>query len=101
LVAEFASSGMGRSEFCQSRGLSFSTLDRHLKKLKNQPVSRRRRTRSREGKLVRVELAEAQPTRHPSGCSLTVVVPGGRRVEVQPGFDLPTLERLINALERS
>jgi hypothetical protein len=23
---------MRRSEFCQSRGLSFSTLDRHLKK---------------------------------------------------------------------
>src|SRR5271166_6059515 len=33
LVAEFVSSGMRRSEFCQSRGLSFSTLDRHLKKL--------------------------------------------------------------------
>jgi hypothetical protein len=31
LVAEFVSSGMRRSEFCQSRGLSFSTLDRHLK----------------------------------------------------------------------
>jgi hypothetical protein len=26
LVAEFVSSGMRRSEFCQSRGLSFSTL---------------------------------------------------------------------------
>jgi hypothetical protein len=32
LVAEFTSSGMRRSEFCRSRGLSFSTLDRHLKK---------------------------------------------------------------------
>src|SRR3984885_11497314 len=32
LVAEFVSSGMWRSEFCESRGLSFSTLDRHLKK---------------------------------------------------------------------
>ena len=32
LVAEFVSSGMRRSEFCQSRGLSFSTLDRHLQK---------------------------------------------------------------------
>src|SRR5947209_5739456 len=34
LVAEFVSSGMRRSEFCQRRGLSFSTLDRHLKKLR-------------------------------------------------------------------
>jgi hypothetical protein len=32
LVSEFVSSGMRRSEFCRSRGLSFSTLDRHLKK---------------------------------------------------------------------
>jgi hypothetical protein len=32
LVAEFVSRGMRRSEFCRSRGLSFSTLDRHLKK---------------------------------------------------------------------
>jgi hypothetical protein len=34
LVAEFVSSGMRRSEFCQSRGLSLSTLDRHLRKLR-------------------------------------------------------------------
>jgi hypothetical protein len=34
LVAEFASSGMQRSEFCRSRQLSFSTLDRHMKKLR-------------------------------------------------------------------
>jgi hypothetical protein len=34
LVAEFVSSGMRRSEFCHSGGLSFSTLDRHLKKLR-------------------------------------------------------------------
>jgi|SRR6266851_8529162 len=31
-VAEFVSSSMRRSEFCRSRGLSFGTLDRHLKK---------------------------------------------------------------------
>ena len=33
-MAEFASSGMQRSEFCRSRQLSFSTLDRHMKKLR-------------------------------------------------------------------
>jgi hypothetical protein len=31
LVAEFVSSGMRRSEFCRSQGLSFGTLNRHLK----------------------------------------------------------------------
>jgi len=32
LVAEFVDSGMGRSEFCRNRGLSLSTLGRHLRK---------------------------------------------------------------------
>jgi hypothetical protein len=32
LVSEFVSSGMRRSEFCRSRGLSFGTLNRHPKK---------------------------------------------------------------------
>ena len=48
LVAEFVSSGMRRSEFCQSRGLSFSTLDRHLKK---QRWKRRRKPISSAGRL--------------------------------------------------
>jgi DNA-binding transcriptional ArsR family regulator len=54
LVAEFVSSGMQRSEFCQSLGLSFSTLDRHLKKRR---WKRRRRSVSSAGRLVPVELA--------------------------------------------
>src|SRR6266403_2177731 len=54
LVAEFVSSGIRRSQFCQSRGLSFSTLDRHLKKLR---WKRRRKPISSAGRLVPVELA--------------------------------------------
>src|ERR1700680_1468764 len=54
LVAEFVSSGMRRSEFCQSRGLSFSTLDRHLKKRR---WKRMHRPTSPAGRLVPVELA--------------------------------------------
>jgi hypothetical protein len=40
LVAEFVSSGMRRSEFCRSRGLSFGTLNRHLKKQRWKKKSR-------------------------------------------------------------
>jgi hypothetical protein len=32
LVSEFVNSGMRQSEFCRNRGLSISTLDRHLEK---------------------------------------------------------------------
>ena len=98
LVAEFVSSGMRRSEFCQSRGLSFSTLDRHLKKRR---WKRRRRPVSPTGRLLKVALAaKKSPTPGAATSGLAVVLPGGRRIEVHPDFDTNTFERLVNALER-
>jgi hypothetical protein len=98
LVAEFMSGGMLRSEFCRSRGLSFSTLDRHLKKRR---WKRRRRSVSSSGRLVKVELAtKKSPTQHDATCGLAVMLPGGRRIEVRPDFDTSTFERLMSVLER-
>jgi hypothetical protein len=98
LVAEFVSSGMRRSEFCQSWGLSFSTLDRHLKKRR---WKRRRRPVSPGGQLVKVELAaKKSPTQHEAICGLAVVLSGGRRIEIHPDFDTSTFERLVSVLER-
>jgi len=98
LVAGFVSSGMRRSEFCRSRGLSFSTLDRHLKKRR---WKRRRKPVSSARRLVSVELAaNKSPTPHEPSCGLAVMLPGGRRIEVHPDFDTNTLERLVSALER-
>jgi hypothetical protein len=98
LVAEFVSSGMRRSEFCQNRGLSFSTLDRHLKKRR---WKRSRKPISSAGHLVPVELAaKKSPTQHDATCGLAVVLPGGRRIEVHPDFDTSTFERLVSVLER-
>jgi hypothetical protein len=99
LVAEFVSSGMRRSEFCQSRGLSFSTLDRHLKK---QRWKRRRRSVSSADRLVSVELAPRKSAKqHEPSCGLAVVLPGGRRIEARPDFDTSTFERLVSLLERA
>ena len=99
LVAEFVSSGMRRSEFCQSRGLSFSTLHRHLKKLR---WKRRCKPISSADRLVAVELAASKsPKRHEPSCGLAVVLPGARRIEVHPDFDTRTLERLVGILERA
>lgn len=99
LVAEFVSSGMRRSEFCQSRGLSFSTLDRHLKKLRSK---RRRKPISSAGRLVSVELAARKsPKQHEPSCGLAVVLADGRRIEVHSHFDTSTFERLVDTLERA
>jgi hypothetical protein len=98
LVAEFVSSGMQRSEFCQSRGLSFSTLERHLK---TRRWKRRRRSVSSAGGLVPVELdVRKSPTRQEPSCGLVVVLSDGCRIEVHPEFDTNTFERLVSALER-
>ncbi len=98
LVAEFVSSGMRRTEFCRSRGLSFGTLDRHLKKQRWKRKSRRASSASR---LVPVELATRKlSTQHESSCGLAVVLQGGRRIEVHPDFDSNTFERLVSVLER-
>jgi hypothetical protein len=95
LVAEFMSSGMRRNEFCRSRQLSLSTLDRHLKK------RRWKRMRSSAGRLVAVELyTRKSPTQHEPSCGLALVLPGGRRIEVHPDFDTDTFERLVSVLER-
>ena len=70
---------MRRTEFCRSRGLSFGTLDRHLK---TQRWNRRSRTASSIERLVSVELAAGKlPTQRQPRCRLAVVIPGGRRIE--------------------
>jgi hypothetical protein len=47
-----------------------------------------------------VELAaKKSPTQHESSCGLAVVLRGGHRIEVHPGFDTSTFERLVGILE--
>jgi len=90
LVTESVSSGMRRSEFCQSRGLSFGTRDRHLKKLRWKK------------KLVAMELAARKsPSQQEPSCGLAVVLAGGCRLEVHPDFDTNAFERLVSLLERA
>jgi hypothetical protein len=86
LVSEFVRSRMRRSEFCRSRGLSFSTLDRHLKKRRWQ---RSRRPVSSAGRLVKVELAaKKSATHHPVRDYLAAVLP---RLADLPIQSLPSL----------
>ena len=89
---------MRRSEFCRSRGLSFGTLNRHLKK---QRWKRKSRAASAAHRLVPVELAVREsPAQQEPSCGLAVVLPGGRRIEVHPDFGTNTFERLVSMLER-
>jgi phage protein D len=48
-----------------------------------------------------VELADTNlTTEHDSDCGLVVLLSRGRKIEVGAGFDGPTLQRLVNLLEK-
>ena len=92
IVAEFAQSGLRRSEFCRRHGMTLGTLHRYLQRMQGE-------THSTAGasSLVPVELASGGERE--SGCGLAVVLGHRRRIEVGAGFDVATLERLIRLLE--
>jgi hypothetical protein len=46
-----------------------------------------------------VEIAAVNHSPRASTSGLVVVLSGGHQVEVQPDFDVPTLHRLLTALE--
>src|ERR1035437_5411054 len=95
LVAEFVGSGLRRSEICRSRGLSLSTMGRHLRKRRQK---RKRKSSPTAGRLVAVELAlRKSPTEHEPSCGLAVVLGGGRRIEVQRDFDTDRKSTRLNS----
>jgi hypothetical protein len=94
LVAEFAGSGLNRTEFCRRQHMSSGTLNRYLQReATSQDIS------ARDG-LVAVELAGTKTiTGDHAGSGLAVVLREGRTIEVEAGFDAATLQRLLRVLE--
>ena len=96
IVSEFATSGMPQSEFCGSRGISRSSLDRYLRKQRAQDQGSRAGNR-----LLAVEIRTASGSSASSSSSgLVVGLTSGRRIEVNRGFDAATLERLLTVLDK-
>ena len=93
IVAEFAQSGLRRTEFCRRHGMTLGTLHRYLRRMRGESGSG-----TAKGGLVPVEVADG--TRHESGASLALVLLRGRRIEVGAGFDPTTLQRLVSLLEK-
>ena len=95
LVVEFETSGLGRNEFCRTRGIALSTLRRHLKNHGAGAAGAKAGSR-----LVAVELSGRDPKRNPAmACALEVVLSSGRRIEVRREFDSATLGRVVKVLE--
>ena len=86
---------MPQSEFCSSRGISRSSLDRHLRKQRAQDQGSRAGNR-----LLAVEIRAESGRPASTSSGLVVGLTSGRRIEVNRGFDGATLERLLTVLDK-
>ena len=94
IISEFKSGELTQKEFCRLQGLTLSALGRYLS------WGRASSEASNRG-LVAVELAVKKGGAKASGgCGLSVSVGSGRRIVVEAGFDVATLQRLVQVLER-
>lgn len=94
IISEFKSGELTQKEFCRRQGLTLSTVGRYLSR------GRASSEASNRG-LVAVELAVKNGGAKASGgCGLSVSVGSGRRIVVEAGFDVATLQRLVQVLER-
>lgn len=91
LAAEFEAGSQTRQAFCEQRNLALKTLARYL--------TRYRQSRAADGESARWLSVEVKPAA-PRGCQVSVLLAGGRRVEVAPGFDPATLREVVRALEQ-
>jgi hypothetical protein len=93
LVSEFEGGTLGAGEFCRRHGLAPCTLRRRLQKP--------RRAEGGAGvRLVAVKVNGALPLVKPvASAALEVMLTGGRKIGVAPGFDAVTFGRLVRALE--
>jgi hypothetical protein len=95
LVAEYEASGLCRSEFCQTHGLSLATLGRHLRR-------RQRNGAAQGGEWLAVELRgpNLAAGSRPADSGLAVVLSSGRRIEIGREFDANALRQVIRSLEQ-
>ena len=92
LAVEWEASGLSQREFCEQRDVPLKTLARYL--------ARYRREQTGENQKPQWVAVEVAARRGDPG-ELSIVLPGGRRIEVRRGFDGETLRRLIAVLERT
>lgn len=114
LLNAFERSGLRRREFCLKHGVALGTLDfwRKRRGLERESAvgagagalsgEGRRKAPDGESRLVAVEVAgwPAGTESQAASSGLTVVFSPGRRIEVSRGFDVVTLQRLVDVLER-
>jgi hypothetical protein len=91
LASEYEASGLTREDFCRQKGLALKTLARYVTRYRKQKLEGDGARRWVEAKVI---------SRNGCGGELAVLLAGGRRIEVKPGFDAVTLRLVVAALEQ-
>jgi hypothetical protein len=92
ILAEFERSGMSAAQFTRRTGLKYPTFAAW--------VQRYRRTK-RPARKTPVRLLEAVLTTATPAIVLTVLLPGGARLEIREAGQVPLAAALVHALEQS
>jgi transposase-like protein len=91
ILAEFERSGMSAAQFARRAGLKYSTFAFW--------VQRYRRTK-RPARTAPVRLLEAVLTTATPATALTLLLPGGARLEIRAASQIPLAAALVHALEK-
>ena len=94
LVKEYEASDQSQRGFCAERGIGQSSLRYWRRRLQEDTP---RGARVPGARLLPVSVYEDGPLHAGSG-GLTLVASNGVRIEVAPGFDVTTLERVLATL---
>ena len=92
LAADCEESGLSQREFCEQHGVPLKTLVRYLTRYR-----REQRGKNQTPQWVAVEVG----AKRGDAAELSIVLTGGRRIEVTRGFDVETLRRVVEALEQA
>jgi len=96
VVKDYEASDRSQRAFCAERGIGQSSL-RYWKRRLEQGSGTEDAPIAKGTRLVPVKLVEDASA--PAHSGLTVVTPGGVRVEIARGFDAPTLACVLATLE--
>lgn len=92
LAAEYKVSGLSREEFCRQKEMPLKTLAHYVTRYRKQQAGG-----SESQRWIPVEMAGQSG----QGGELSVLLSGGRRIEVKRGFDVGTLRQLVAVLEQA
>ena len=100
LIRDWPGSGLTVAQYCERQGISVANFLRWQDRLRRESaegVERLRRGPTEPIRFLPVHLSAAlEPPR--ADPALTLVFAGGVRLEVVPGFDAATLQRVVQVL---